>query len=63
MPLAALVGASGMFDRSRRGRRYSSVRGEILGFEEDQQKRKHSPRMLPLIKSYSLGSKGDQIPS
>jgi hypothetical protein len=52
-----------MVDRSRRGRRYSAVRGEILGFAEDQQERKHSPSMLPLIKSHSLGSKGDQIPS
>jgi hypothetical protein len=52
-----------MVDRSGRGRWYFVARGEILGFAEDQQERKHSPSMLPLIKSYSLGNKGDQIPS
>ncbi len=35
------------------GYSYSLVRGEILGFMEDEQVRKHLPRMFSLIKNES----------
>jgi hypothetical protein len=37
-----------MINRDSRGRPYSIVRGEILGFIEDELLRKHSPRMFSL---------------
>jgi len=45
--------AEAMINRDSRGCSYSSVRGEILGPLEDVLKRKHSPRMSPLIKNES----------
>ncbi len=36
--------------RNSWGYSYSLVRGEILGFMEDEQVRKHLPRMFSLIK-------------
>jgi hypothetical protein len=42
-----------MVDRDGRGHSYSIVRGEILGFVEDEQLRKHLPRTFPLIKNES----------
>ena len=45
------------------GHSYSVVRGEILGFTEDEQLRKHLPRMFSLIKNESWGFEDDQIPS
>ena len=38
-----------MINRDSRGRPYSIVRGEILGFIEDELLRKHSARMFSLI--------------
>ena len=35
------------------GYSYSIVRGEIIGFMEDEQVRKHLPRMFSLIKNES----------
>ena len=37
------------------GYSYSIVRGEILGFMEDEQVRKHLPRMFSLIKNEKIG--------
>ena len=48
-----------MIKRDSWGHSYSIVRGEILGFMEDEQLRKH----LPLIKNESWGFEDDQIPS
>lgn len=45
------------------GSLYSLVRGEILRPIEDKQKRKQSPNPSPSIKSESVGSEDDQIPS
>ena len=42
-----------MINRDSRGRLYSAVRGEILGFAEDKLLRKHSPRMFSLIRNES----------
>ena len=42
-----------MINRDGRGYQYSVVRGEILGFIEDEQLRKHLPRMFSLIKNES----------
>ena len=42
-----------MINRDSRGRQYSIVRGEILGFMEDELLRKHLPRMFSLIKNES----------
>jgi len=39
-----------MINRGGRGCPYLAVRGEILGFAKDEPLRKHSPRMLSLIK-------------
>ena len=46
-----------MIDRDGRGRPYSTVRGEILGFVEDELLRKHSPRMFSLISERKLGDR------
>ena len=42
-----------MIKRNSWGRSYSIVRGEILGFLEDELLRKHSARMFSLIKNES----------
>lgn len=42
-----------MINRDGRGYQYSVVRGEILGFTEDQLLRKHLPRTFSLIKNES----------
>ncbi len=39
-----------MINRDRRGHSYCGVRGEILGSPQDEQLRKHLPRMFSLIK-------------
>jgi len=52
-----------MIERDSRGHSNSIVRGEILGFIEDEPKRKHLSRMFPLIKNESQGIEDDQIPS
>jgi hypothetical protein len=46
-----------MINRDSRGHRYSIVRGEILGFIEDQLLRKHLPRMFSLIRERKLGDR------
>ncbi len=46
-----------MINRDSWGYSYSIVRGEILGFLEDELLRKHLPRMFSLIKNESRGSK------
>ena len=46
-----------MINRDSRGHRYSIVRGEILGFIEDQLLRKHLPRMFSLISERKLGDR------
>ncbi len=42
-----------MINRANWGYSYSAVRGEILGFLEDEQLRKHLSRMFSLIKNES----------
>ncbi len=42
-----------MINRDSWGYSYSIVRGEILGFWEDELLRKHLPRMFSLIKNES----------
>ena len=42
-----------MINRNSWGHSDSVVRGEILGFTEDEQLRKHLPRMFSLIKNES----------
>ena len=42
-----------MINRDSWGHSYSMVRGEILGFTEDELVRKHLPRMFSLIKNES----------
>ena len=42
-----------MINRDSCGYLYSIVRGEILGFLEDELLRKHLPRMFSLIKNES----------
>ncbi len=42
-----------MINRDSWGRLYSVVRGEILGFTNDELVRKHSARMFSLIKNES----------
>ncbi len=42
-----------MIKRDRRGHSYCGVRGEILGSPQDEQLRKHLPRMFSLIKNES----------
>ena len=48
-----------MINRDSWGRLYSVVRGEILGFTEDEHLRKHLPRILSLIKNESWGLEDD----
>ena len=52
-----------MIKRDGWGSSYSIVRGEILGFMEDELLRKHLARMFSLIKNESWGLEDDQIPS
>ena len=52
-----------MIKRDRRGHLYCGVRGEILGSPQDEQLRKHLPRMSSLIKNESQRFEDDQIPS
>ena len=42
-----------MINRDSWGYSYSDVRGEILGFSEDELLRKHLPRMFSLVKNES----------
>ena len=42
-----------MIDRNCWGHSYSTARGEILGFAEDEPLRKHLPKMFSLIKNES----------
>ncbi len=42
-----------MINRDSWGYSYSIVRGEILGFLEDELLRKHLPRMFSLVKNES----------
>ena len=42
-----------MIKRDGRGHSYCGVRGEILGSLQDEQLRKHLPRMFSLIKNES----------
>ncbi len=46
-----------MINRDSRGHPYSTVRGEILGFVEDELLRKHLPRMFSLIRERKLGDR------
>ncbi len=46
-----------MINRDSRGRPYSIVRGEILGFIEDELLQKHSPTMFSLISERKLGDR------
>ena len=46
-----------MINRDSRGHPYSIVRGEILGFMEDELLRKHLPRMFSLISERKLGDR------
>ena len=46
-----------MIKRDSWGHSYSDVRGEILGFSEDELLRKHSPRMFSLISERKLGDR------
>ena len=48
-----------MINRDSWGHSYSIVRGEILGFMEDELLRKHLPRMFSLIKNESWGIEDD----
>ena len=52
-----------MINRNSWGHWYFVVRGEILRLTKDPHRRKHLPRMFPLIKNKSLGIEDDQIPS
>ncbi len=51
-----------MIKRDRRGHSYCGVRGGILGSPQDEQLRKHLPRMFSLIKNESQRFEDDQIP-
>ena len=46
-----------MINRDSRGHPYSAVRGEILGFAEDELLRKHLSRMFSLISERKLGDR------
>jgi hypothetical protein len=50
---ALLVVIQYMFNRNNRGHPYLTVRGEILGFVNDELLRKHLSRMFSLIKNES----------
>ena len=52
-----------MISRDSGEHSYLIVRGENLGFVEDEQLLKHLPRMFSLIKSESEGIEDYQIPS
>ena len=62
-PILLVSRAEVMIKRDSWGHSYSIVRGEILGFMEDEQVRKYLPRMFSLIKNESWGFEDDQIPS
>ena len=62
-PILLVFGTAVMVERDSWGHSYSVVRGEILGFTEDERLRKHLPRMFSLIKNESWGFEDDQIPS
>ena len=62
-PILLVFGTAVMVERDSWGHSYSVVRGEILGFMEDERVRKHLPRMFSLIKNESWGFEDDQIPS
>ena len=51
-----------MINRDSRGHPYSTVRGEILGFVEDELLRKHLPRMFSLISERKLGDRRRLVP-
>ena len=46
-----------MINRDSRGHQYSIVRGEILGFIEDELLRKHLTKMFSLISERKLGDR------
>ena len=46
-----------MINRDSWGHPYSVVRGEILGFTEDELLRKHLPKMFSLISERKLGDR------
>ena len=48
-----------MIDRDMWGHPYSLERGEILRPKEDEQVRKHLPKLFPLIKDESWGIEDD----
>ncbi len=48
-----------MINRDSCGYSYCIVRGEILGFLQDELMRKHLPRMFSLIKNESMGIEDD----
>ncbi len=52
-----------MINRDGWGHSYSIVRGEILGFMDDELLRKHLPRTFSLVKNESWEIEDDQIPS
>ena len=52
-PIVLVCRTRVMIKRDSRGHSYSVVRGEILGFTEDEHLRKHLPRMFSLIKNES----------
>jgi hypothetical protein len=52
-----------MIKRDGRGHSYCGARGEILGPSQDEQPRKHLPRMFSLVKNESQRFEDDQIPS
>ena len=49
-------------DRNSWGHSYFSVRGKILGLLFDERRRKHVPKMFPLIKNLGWGFKDDLTP-
>ena len=46
-------------DRNSWGHSYFNVRGKILGLLIDERRRKHVPKMFPLIKNLGWGFKDD----
>ena len=58
-PIVLVYRTRVMIKRDSRGHSYSVVRGEILGFTEDEHLRKHLPRMFSLIKNESWGLEDD----
>ena len=49
-------------DRNSLGHSYFNVRGKILGLLIDERRRKHVPKMFPLIKNLGWGFKDDLTP-